>query len=323
MERKPGYYSRAELVKDLRCSRARELGLDATAAHVREKLMVFANADRETFVSVATLAAAIGRSEKTVRRALSRLYEAGEVTPRIEVTHWGRRNVYRLGGPRAAMPDDAGDGAREPKSIDAPPPRVQGQDDPMGTDTVTRPPPSETLLTDRDHKNVPPPPPRVVAPDSSAVAENVLSRWRDARLPALDDYRARVAMRRRIAEGVSERELLDAVDGARARAYCEGWVGVVSAFAVVMASAESVRAYAQREHEAHAARERQEFAERERRARERVTARAVMATRAGPAGAALAKTLALAAAGRYEVAAQLAAELEQAEAARQDTEAIG
>ncbi len=95
LDGKPGY-TRAELIKDLRCSRARDLGLDATAAHVREKLMVFANADRQTFVSVATLAAAVGRSEKTVRRALSRLYEAGEVTPRIEVTAWGRRNVYKL-----------------------------------------------------------------------------------------------------------------------------------------------------------------------------------------------------------------------------------
>src|SRR5258708_10984563 len=89
-------YSRAELIKDLRSSRPRELGLDATAAHVREKLMVFVNGDRETYVSVTTLAAAVGRSEKTVRRALSRLYAAGEVTPRIEVTSWCRRNVYRL-----------------------------------------------------------------------------------------------------------------------------------------------------------------------------------------------------------------------------------
>src|SRR5260370_7286149 len=74
-------YSRAELIKDLRSSRPRELGLDATAAHVREKLMVFANGDRETYVSVTTLAGAVGRSEKTVPPALSRLSPAAQFPP--------------------------------------------------------------------------------------------------------------------------------------------------------------------------------------------------------------------------------------------------
>jgi hypothetical protein len=134
-------------------------------------------ADRETFVSVTTLAAAIGRSERTVRRALSRLYEAGEVTPRIEVTAWGRRNVYKLSGSHAASLDGAGQGgtpdvpsgralssdlayaersAKDPASarVDealttaapdlvapaAAPSRAQGQDDPTHTVTMTRPP---------------------------------------------------------------------------------------------------------------------------------------------------------------------------------------
>ena len=68
--------------------------------------MVFANADRETFVSVATLAAAIGRSEKTVRRALGRLYEANLVgylcAPRTDATKKGRAlsECRRVGGAR-------------------------------------------------------------------------------------------------------------------------------------------------------------------------------------------------------------------------------
>jgi predicted transcriptional regulator len=256
-DRKPGY-SRAELVKDLRCSRARELGLDATAAHVREKLMVFANGDRETFVSVSTLAAAIGRSEKTIRRALSRLYKAGEVVPRIEVTAWGRRNVYRLAGTReapgpvaaAVLPVPAADGGATG------PTHAPGQNDPMGTVTVTRPPPPDTLLSDRDQKNVPPPPPLVVAPDVPSVPERVLARWRERKLPALDEHRARVAIGRRVAEGVSAEELLDAVDGAYARSASEGWAGVCSAFAVVMAGDEGVRFYARRGRELRAARDR-------------------------------------------------------------------
>src|SRR5258708_3918695 len=139
-------YSRAELIKDLRSSRPRELGLDATAAHVREKLMVFVNGDRETYVSVPPLAAAVGRSEKTVRRALSRLYAAGEVTPRIEVTSWCRRNVYRLaklaGGNESDPPAAPGveTGASGPSP--APAPKF-----PMGTDTRTPPPPRSTFLS--------------------------------------------------------------------------------------------------------------------------------------------------------------------------------
>jgi hypothetical protein len=303
-ERRPGY-SRAELVKDLRCSRARELGLDATAAHVREKLMVFANADRETFVSVATVAAAIGRSEKTVRRALSRLYEAGEVTPRIDVTAWGRRNVYTLTGARAARNYEA-PAAPPAAEGEAPVPScARGQNDPMGTDTVTRPPPPDTLLSDRDQKNDPPPPPLVVDPDSFAIEDRVLARWRDARLPAADELRARVAIRRRVAEGVLQQELLEAVDGARSRSDRHGWTGVVSAFAVVMASLEYVRTYAQLGREARGARERRASAERERRARECAAEEAVVSP------ASLAKTIAAAAAGRYVLAAQLAQELER------------
>jgi hypothetical protein len=304
LERKPGY-SRAELVKDLRCSRARELGLDATAAHVREKLMVFANADRETFVSVATLAATIGRSEKTVRRALGRLYEAGEVTPRIEVTHWGRRNVYTLAGPRAARVDEAraeqpdGDGGDAERSC------ACGQDDPMGTDTVTRPPPPETLLSDRDQKNVPPPSPLVVASNVAAVAERVLAHWREAKLPPLDAHRALVAIGRRIADGVAERDLLDAVDGARARSDDEGWVGVHSPFAVVVANATDVRAYALRGQSARAARERRQAAAREARARERERERSLRSTHAE-----LSAVMAAAATGRYATAAQLAQQLD-------------
>ena len=306
LERKQSY-SRADLIRDLRRSRAYELGLDATAAHVREKLMVFANADRETFVSVTTLAAAIGRSEKTVRRALGRLYEAGEVTPRIEVTPWGRRNVYKLAGPRAVATKQTTDTLLERDVAPATPSLAAGQNDPMGTVTVTRSPPPETLLTDRDQKNVPPQPPMVVGPDVPAAAERVIARWRSARLPTLDEHRARVVIGRRVADGVDVEELLDAVDGARARTSSEGWQGVCSAFAVVMASADDVQAYARRGRDARRARERVQAAEREVRARDSTNERVAIAMRG-----ALAKTIAAAAAGHYEVAARLAQELERA-----------
>ena len=306
LERKPSY-SRADLIRDLRRSRAHELGLDATAAHVREKLMLFANSDRETFVSVATLAAAIGRSQKTVRRALSRLYETGEVTPRIEVTPWGRRNVYTLAGPRAVTMKRTTDALLERDVAPATPSLAAGQNDPMGRVTVTRSPPPETLLTDRDQKNVPPQPPLVVGRDVPTVAERVIARWRDAKLPALDEYRAHVAIGRRVADGVDVEELLAAVDGARARTSSEGWQGVCSAFAVVMASGDDVQAYARRGREARRARERVQTAEREVRARDIANERVAISMRG-----ALAKTIAAAAAGHYEVAARLAQELELA-----------
>ncbi len=307
-------YSRAELIKDLRSSRPRELGLDATAAHVREKLMVFVNGDRETYVSVTTLAAAVGRSEKTVRRALSRLYAAGEVTPRIEVTSWGRRNVYKLaklaGGHENAAPAAPGveTGASGPSL-------ARGQNVPMGTDTVTRSPPLETLSCDRDQLNDPPPPPRlVVVSEPSRVEESVLAQWREARLPPVDPLRARVTVRRRVADGVSDQDLLDAVIGARSRSEGDGWPGVSCAFAVVMARAEYVRDYAQRGREAREASERRQRAERERRAQERAAAHEVQATRSSAALAALAEVAALAAAGRYDGATRLARELTEKQA---------
>jgi hypothetical protein len=301
-------YSRAELIKDLRTSRPRDLGLDATASHVREKLMVFANGEHQTYVSVSTLAAAIGRSEKTVRRALSRLYAAGEVTPRIEVTAWGRRNVYRL-SKLAGSPSDDPRSDASPKGGTVRPSLAHGQNDPMGRDTVTRPPPDKTLLSDRDHLNDPPPPPRlVVGSDSSDTEMRVLARWQDAKLPPVDALSARVTLRRRLADGLSEEELCDAVDGARARSDGEGWPGVVCAFAVVMACGEYVRAYAQRGHDARAARERREQAEHARRVQARADERACRITARGRG---FAEVIALAAAGRYESASRLAFELEE------------
>ncbi len=154
-----GRFTRAVLVDNLRSSRARDVGLDATAAHVREKLMVFANGDRETFVSVDTLAGAINRSEKTVRRAIGRLCERGDLSRRIEKTRWGQRNVYKLAGGQPA--NSAGGtpptpsmqhGACEPSLASAP---VV----PMGTAIMPSPPDAETLLSDRDQKNDPPQPP--------------------------------------------------------------------------------------------------------------------------------------------------------------------
>ena len=303
------WFSRAELLKDLRMSRASELGLDGTAAHVREKLMVFANGERETFVSVATLAAATGRSEKTVRRALSRLYAAGEVTPRLEVTAWGRRNVYRLAGPRSGSETSpsrpsAAEGGEVRPSL------VQDQNVPTGTDTVTRPPPPETLLSDRDHSNDPPQPPRlVVVSDGSPIAESVLMRWRERKLPALDEYRARGTLRRRLADGLTQQELLDAVEGALARSEREGWSGVTSAFAVVMASEGYVREYGQRGRDALASREQRRVAEREKHARERAADHLVRESRSDEARAALARVLSLAAAGNFDRATVLAGEL--------------
>jgi len=284
--------------------------------------MLFANGDRETFVSVATLAAAIGRSEKTVRRALSRLYAAGEVTPRIEVTACGRRNVYTL--TTALVEETAEPLAADAATPTAGPPdlgplkaaRAEGQNDPMGRDTVTRPPPPHTLLSDRDHLNDPPPPPLVVGLSVPSETElRVLAYWRAGKLPPPDEHRARVAIRRRVAEGVGEQELLDAVAGARVRARDEGWAGVSSAFAVVMACAEYVGEYARRGREEQAARMQRESAERERYARERALARETARARTGAAGAVLAKTIAAAAAGRYEVATRLAKELEREAAA--------
>jgi hypothetical protein len=42
-----------------------------------------------------------------------------------------------------------------------------------------------------------------------------------------------VVIGRRLAEGISTEELLDAVEGARARSDAEGWPGVFSAFAAL------------------------------------------------------------------------------------------
>jgi hypothetical protein len=177
----------------------------------------------------------------------------------------------------------------------------------MGTVTVTRSPPPETLLSDRDQKNVPPQPPLVVGPDVPNVAERVIARWRGARLPALDEHRAHVVIGRRVADGMDVEELLDAVDGAPARTSSEGWQGVCSAFAVVMASAADMQAYARRGREARSARERVQAAEREVRARDSANERVAISMRG-----ALARTSAAAAAGHYEVAARLARELELA-----------
>ncbi len=302
------WFSRAELLKDLRMSRASELGLDGTAAHVREKLMVFANGERETFVSVATLASATGRSEKTIRRALSRLYAAGEVTPRLEVTAWGRRNVYRLAGPRPASEAPGRPSAAEGGEVR--PSLAQDQNVPTGADTVTRPPPPHALLSDPDHSNDPPQPPRlVVVSDASPIAESVLMRWRERKLQALDEYRARVTLRRRVAEGLTEPELLDAVEGARVRSEREGWSGVTCAFAVVMASAGYVREYGQRARDARDACERRRTTEREKRAQERAADHLVRESRSDEARAALARVLSLAAAGKFDRATVLAGEL--------------
>jgi hypothetical protein len=137
------------------------------------------------------------------------------------------------------------------------------------------------------------------------VADRVLERWRDAKLPALDEHRARIAIRRRVAGGTSAAELLEAVDGARARSDSEGWTGVCSAFAVVMASAEDVSAYARRGREKRAASERRSDAAKEARARERATEQMATLGRV-----ALAESIAAAARGEYKVAARLARELE-------------
>jgi DNA-binding transcriptional ArsR family regulator len=290
-------------------------GSTGTAAHVREKLMVFANGDRETYVSVATLAAAIGRSEKTVRRALSRLYAAGLVTPRIEVTEWGRRNVYRLVGPRSSGANEARARTSAADQGQSVPSRAQVQNVPMGRDTVTRPPPPETLLTDRDQKNVPPPPPRsVVVSEPFPVEESVLAQWREAKLPPVDPLRARVTVRRRVAEGVSDQDLVDAVRGARARSDGDGWPGVFCAFAVVMARPEYVREYAQRGREAREPSQRRQRADRERRAQECAGQREAQSARSSAAIAGLAKVAAMAATGHYTGASQLARELTQNDA---------
>jgi hypothetical protein len=114
-----------------------------------------------------------------------------------------------------------------------------------------------------------------------------------------------MAIRRRLAEGVAESELLDAVEGARSRSDDEGWYGVACPFAVVMAGAEYVRAYVLRGREARAAPERRRAAERELLAREREAERErrcmPLATRA-----ALAKIIDAVSVGDYTKAARLA-----------------
>ena len=97
---------------------------------------------------------------------------------------------------------------------------------------------------------------------------------------------------RRVAVGMDAENLLDAVDGADARTSSEGWHGVCSAFAVVMASADDVRAYARRGREARTSRERAHAAEREVGARGRANERVAISLRG-----ALAKAIAVAAAG--------------------------
>jgi hypothetical protein len=122
------------------------------------------------------------------------------------------------------------------------------------------------------------------------------------RLPALDEFRASAVIARRLLAGVSEAELLDAAEGARARSLVEGWTGVVCAFAVVMASDKTVR-------EALAARQRREQADRERHVRELDAARQGALLRCALGGT-LARSMAAASAGQYGVAARLARELE-------------
>jgi hypothetical protein len=74
-----------------------------------------------------------------------------------------------------------------------------------------------------------------------------------------------------------------------------------------MASADDLQAYARRGREARRSRERLQAAEREVRARDSANERVAISMRG-----ALAKTIAAAAAGHYEVAARLARELEPA-----------
>jgi hypothetical protein len=81
---------------------------------------------------------------------------------------------------------------------------------------------------------------------------------------------------------------------------------VWSAFAVVVASAEDVGAYARRGRDARDARRRREAAYRDARTREQVHERVIMSTRQ-----ALAKTIAAAAGGHYELDARLAEELDE------------
>jgi hypothetical protein len=50
-------FTRAKVLQALRAADARDVGLDATAAHVLEKLIVFANGEGEAFVSVDRIAA--------------------------------------------------------------------------------------------------------------------------------------------------------------------------------------------------------------------------------------------------------------------------
>ncbi len=307
-------FTRAELIADLRGSRARELGLDATAAHVREKLMVFANGERETFVSVDTLAAAINRSVKTVRRALGRLYAMGEVTRRMETTAWGRRSVYRVTRRGPAHDVEAAPSSQTLRSGAAAPPkpsRALDTNDPTGRDTVTRPPEAETLLCDRDQMNDPPHSPPVVAEsECHRIEERVLARWRETGLPAIDERRARGAVRRRVAEHVDEQVLLDAVQGAYVRSVGEGWIGVRSAFAVVMADPASVHEYARSGRDARVARERAARAERERRLRDVDVERAAASLLSGDPHKVFVTALASASAGRFDIAAQRFRELE-------------
>jgi hypothetical protein len=149
----------------------------------------------------------------------------------------------------------------------------------------------------------------VVASDTKGICHRVLTRWRDLRLPTLDEFRASAAIARRLLAGVTEVELLEATEGARARSLDEGWTGVVCAFAVVMASDESAREYARRGREALAARRRREQADRERHLRELDAVRQA-ARRRCALGGTLARSMAAASAGQYGVAARLAHELE-------------
>ncbi len=59
-------------------------------------LELHADGDGVTWVSVSTLAAETGASERTTWRAMSRLRRLGRVTSRIEVTPRGRRNTWRV-----------------------------------------------------------------------------------------------------------------------------------------------------------------------------------------------------------------------------------
>ena len=134
------------------------------------ELELHADGDGVTWVSVPTIAAESGASERTTWRVMSRLRRLGRVTSRIEVTPRGRRNTWRVVFNASSAPAVANDdgGADVQAHRTSPPARGSCPSGRTRRASLAGPPPS-ALSSDRDQLIDPPlsPPSRGSEPQPS------------------------------------------------------------------------------------------------------------------------------------------------------------